>query len=57
MEPEQRAEAQRIGLLPREIAESDAVVIAYRNNGVQGLMTIPAEKYDGLRVLEIFDLT
>jgi hypothetical protein len=57
LEPEQRAEAVRIGLLPREIAGSDAVVLAYRSNGAQGLMTIPAEKYDGLRVLELFDAT
>jgi hypothetical protein len=56
LEPGQRSEAVRIGLLPQPIAESDAVVLAYRNNGVQGLMTVPADRYDGLRVLELLAL-
>jgi hypothetical protein len=56
LEPGQRSEAVRIGLLPQPLAESDAVVLAYRNNGVQGLMTVPADRYDGLRVLELLAL-
>ena len=57
LEAAQCAEATVIGLLPREIAESDAVIVAYRNGGAQGLLAIPAEKYDGLRLLKIFDAT
>jgi hypothetical protein len=55
LEPDQRAEATRLGLLPAQIAETaDMVVVAYRSGGAQGLMTIPAGRYDGLKVLEIF---
>jgi hypothetical protein len=56
LKPEHIAEAVRVGLLPEELATGEFVVLAYRNGGAQGLMTIPADRYDGLRVLEIFDL-
>jgi hypothetical protein len=55
LETAQRTEAVHIGLLPKEIDESDAVIVAYRNGSAQGLMTIPTERYDGFRLLEMFN--
>ena len=55
LEPEQKIEAARIGLLPAKIAETEAVIVAYRSAGTQGLMTIAAERYDGMKLLELFD--
>ncbi|MEA3277223.1 MAG: hypothetical protein U9Q81_18440 [Pseudomonadota bacterium] len=53
LEPEEVAEAVRIGLLPKEIAERDVTVLAFRSSGAQALMMIPADRYDGLEVLKL----